>query len=200
METGLSELRDSCKPLALATAFEPPKTQYKLACIWLFALELDKAILLPKEEMLRLIRLQWWQDALDSGRDQNVPLVRDLLQLIASGDLDKAWLFSLVEQWQSVSEDPSRLSTCWEMLLQTLGGSTSDEVAALGHNLFCVLQRRPDKCEVADHRLKLTSVKQAAMLRACRYLVKRGQSVDLFDDGTLGFRLFGHMLFGGRNS
>ena len=197
METGLSELRIICKPLALVTTFEAPKMQDNLSCVWLFALELDKAVLLPKEPMLRLIRLQWWQDALISGDESNVPLMRDLLSLIARGELDKDWLVSLIQKWQSVTEDPASLSTCWELLVQSLCGGEGDEFEEIGHNLFCVLQRRPDKCSLPakTSQIAYDKAQYPALLKACQYVISRGQTVDVFEDGTLGFRLFGHMLF-----
>ena len=194
IETGLAELRTNCKPLALATAFEAPDLHDKLACIWLFALELDKAVLLPKESMLRLIRLQWWHDALESGNDHNVPLMRDLLALAHKGTIDQEWLFSLIEQWQFVTDEPQRLSECWSMLLQFLSGVDDKNSQLLGHNLFCVLQQRPDK--ITEKLSKMSKTQYASLMRACRYLTYRGEAVDLFEDGTLGFRLFGHMLFG----
>lgn len=217
MQTGLQELRTICKPLALCVAFEKPADQDRLACIWLLALELNKAVLLPSEPMLRLIRLQWWYDALSTQQAQTAPLMQDLQTLIARGDLQKDWLLRLIGFWQEAADGDDtaiQLTDCWSALLVMIaGGGTGDNNHSnhdLGHHLFLVLQGQPSKGPeqegpeqegpAQDQPPKLNALwVQAAscrsMLRACAYLVRRGASVDLFSDDTLGLRLFGHMLF-----
>ena len=199
MQTGLSELREICKPLALATAFEPVKVHDRLACIWLLALELDKAILLPKESMLRLIRLQWWYDAIETGNTQNVPLMQDICLLLEMKLLDKDRLFQLIEQWQAVSDAPEQLSHCWEALLVDITQDDQQSIRDIGYNLFCVLQRRPDKLRQIESILATDNTEHQALLKACRYLSKRGETVDIQEDGTLGFRLFLQFLFSRRS-
>jgi len=196
MQTGLSELRQICKPLALASAFETPEVQDRLSCVWLLALELDKAVLLPKESMLRLIRLQWWCDALETGRDHNVPLMRDLLDVIAAGKLDKSWLLDLIQNWQIISDRPEALSQSWEALLIKISGKDTQAIRDCGHNLFCALQRRPDMMRPLTLKSSDLSGNHRYLLKACGYLTKRGEVVDISEDGTLGFRLFIYLLFG----
>ena len=198
MQTGLSELREICKPLALATAFEPVKAHNKLACIWLLALELDKSVLLPKESMLRLIRLQWWYDAIETGNTQNVPLMQDICLLLETKQLHKDRLFRLIEQWQAISDAPGNLSQCWEALLVDITQDDQQAIRDIGYNIFCVLQRRPDKLRQIASISAMEKTEHQALLKACRYLSQRGKTADIQEDGTLAFRLFLQFLFSRR--
>lgn len=197
MSTALSTLRTECKPLAMAVTFEAARHQPYLSVLLLLALECDKAILLPKEAMLRMIRLQWWRDAIDTGTTHNVPLMQDLLELVAARQIDKADLLALVENWQNAAEHPEKLPDAWAALFVFLSGNATSLSRLLGHNLCAVLQERPD--QIAKMEAVTSSYKGGgypAFMRACGLLTKRGASYQLSADGRLGLWLFWQMLLG----
>ena len=197
MSSALTSLRAECKPLAMAVAFEPARHHHYLSALLLLALECDKAILLPKEAMLRLIRLQWWIDALDSGATHNVPLMQDLHGLIDAGEIDKVSLIALVEHWQKAAEHPERLPDGWAALFVLLSGQSTSFSRLLGHNLCAVLQERPDQiAKTDDDKSAYNAGVYPAFMRASGLLVRRGALHQLQADGRLGLWLFWQMLLG----
>lgn len=77
----MPSLRDEFPALALTVSFAPPRQRQYLADLLHLWLEINRARL-AAESIIAATRLTWWRDALETGKDDGVPLASSL---VASG-------------------------------------------------------------------------------------------------------------------
>lgn len=107
-------LRDTDRDLAFALLFAPHESRDLLADRLNLALECEAAIRIASEPMLAAIRLQWWVEAIETGRHEQVPLMLRLLARIESSRIDAAALIDQIGLWQDrLASAPADAGACW---------------------------------------------------------------------------------------
>jgi hypothetical protein len=87
------------------------------------ALEAENSLRAASEPMLAAIRLQWWVEAIEAGRDENVPLMRRLLAHLDAGHIDQHDLLAQLAIWQDrLADDRISAAACWQRLFVMLAG------------------------------------------------------------------------------
>ncbi|MEK9937054.1 MAG: hypothetical protein VW619_11520 [Rhodobiaceae bacterium] len=152
-------LRDSDRDLALCLLFSPASMRPLLADRLSLALEAENSLRVASEPMLAAIRLQWWVEAIEAGRDENVPLMRRLLAHLDAGHMDQCDLLAQLAIWQDrLADDRISAAACWQRLFVMLAGMEPARHAAglvgmsllegvgasrLDDDTLAVLRRRP---------------------------------------------------------
>ena len=84
----------------------------------------ETAIRLASEPLLAAIRLQWWHDAVEKRRHENVPLMTRLLSHIEAGHITADDLTTQLALWQDRREQGSDGAAArWRDLFVILAGS-----------------------------------------------------------------------------
>jgi hypothetical protein len=113
-------LRDISVSYAHCFMFVSPTIREPLCTVLLLALELEKA-LVSEEVMIRLIRIQWWDDAISAGTSHHAhPLIRQIITLKEQGILTAESLDGLCESWRSAAEDRDCLAAAWQTSIACL--------------------------------------------------------------------------------
>ena len=86
-QTAYNSLRQHAPRLALALLFQPERQKATLSTLLLLGLEFDRIVAQVSEPILAMIRLQWWQDQLDTGNASSGPLSAHLKNQLLSGEL-----------------------------------------------------------------------------------------------------------------
>ena len=77
-----------------------------------------------RRAVLADIRLQWWVDAIESHRHENVPLIGRLLTHLEAGHLRQDEVLAQLAIWQDrLSDDTCTPATCWRDLFAMLADS-----------------------------------------------------------------------------
>ncbi|MEX0502491.1 hypothetical protein AB3X55_02720 [Alphaproteobacteria bacterium LSUCC0719] len=131
MSASWQALHNQDRSLALCLLFAPAKTRPLLADRLSLALEAELAIRVTSEPMLAAIRLQWWSDALETGRHENVPLAERLLAHIGRGHLDPDAVHAQLALWQDrLGDDTFGADRCWHDFFGMLAEDRAAEPAA----------------------------------------------------------------------
>lgn len=113
-------LRDISVSYAHCFMFVSPAIREPLCTVLLLVLELEKA-LVSEEVMIRLIRIQWWDDAISAGTSHHAhPLIRQIITLKEQGILTAETLDGLCESWRSAAEDRDCLAAAWQTSIACL--------------------------------------------------------------------------------
>jgi len=124
MSASWQALRDTQKDLALCLLFSAASTRPVLADRLILALETETSVRVTSEPMLAAIRLQWWVDAIETGRDENVPLIRRLLAHLGNGAVRKDELLTQIAIWQDrLADDTITAGASWQSLFGMLAGT-----------------------------------------------------------------------------
>ena len=117
-QTAYKSLRQHAPRLALAFLFQPERQKATLSTLLLLGLEFDRIAAQVSEPMLAMIRLQWWQDQLDTDGESAGPLSAHLKQQLKSGELTAEDIFSLIDCWrQSIQLAKSDSTDNWAQLI-----------------------------------------------------------------------------------
>ena len=124
-------LRDSDRDLALCLLFNPTNSRPVLADRLNLALEAEISVRVTSEPMLAAIRLQWWADAIESRRHENVPLMRRLLMHLESGAIRQDDLLAQLALWQDrLADNTISAASCWRDVFVLLAGGQEPQPAA----------------------------------------------------------------------
>ncbi len=129
--------------------FAGSKDQEALFSLFAFDQEVAKIPLVTSESITGLIRLQWWQDAIDEiygGTPRKHPVVEALAETVCSRDLPKE-LFDLYLQhreWELEPEDKASSVVITDYFDQVFGG--------FHHILLLTLRPDADKHLIAQAR------------------------------------------------
>ena len=111
-------LRQHAPRLALALLFQTERQKATLSTLLLLGLEFDRIAAQVSEPMLAMIRLQWWQDQLDTDGESAGPLSAHLKQQLKSGELTADDISSLIARWrQSIQLGMSDSADNWAQLI-----------------------------------------------------------------------------------
>ena len=113
-QTAYNSLRQHAPRLALALLFQPERQKATLSTLLLLGLEFDRIAAQVSEPMLAMIRLQWWQDQLDTDNASAGPLAAHLKNQLLSG-----------------AEDISSLLVCWRQSIELGTSDSADNWAQL---------------------------------------------------------------------
>ena len=116
-QTAYNNLRQHAPRLALALLFQPERQKATLSTLLLLGLEFDRIAAQVSEPMLAMIRLQWWQDQLETGNGSAGPLAAHLKNQLLSGEL--------------TAEDISCLLACWRHSIELGKSDSADNWAQL---------------------------------------------------------------------
>ena len=116
-QTAYNSLRQHAPRLALALLFQPERQKATLSTLLLLGLEFDRIAAQVSEPMLAMIRLQWWQDQLDTDNASAGPLAAHLKNQLLSGEL--------------TAEDISSLLVCWRQSIELGMSDSADNWAQL---------------------------------------------------------------------
>ena len=130
-------LREADRELALALLFSPAKNRDILADRLNLALECESAIHIASEPMLAAIRLQWWVEAIETGRHEQVPLMLRLSARIEAGEVDAAELTEQIGLWQDrLATAPEDAGSCWAACFAMLAPNHAEAARTIAHCLF----------------------------------------------------------------
>ena len=131
LPNGWQTLRDSDRELALCLLFSPANTRSILADRLSLALEAEISVRVTSEPMLAAIRLQWWTDAIESRRDEKVPLMRRLLAHLEAGAIQQDDLLAQLAIWQDrLADNTISAASCWRDVFLMLAGGDEPPPAA----------------------------------------------------------------------
>ena len=137
MSTGWQTLRASDhrvdQDFALALLFAPSTGRDLVADRLLLSIEAENSMQIASEPMLAAIRLQWWVEALETGRHESVPLVERLLHHIAAGRVTAEELTSQIGLWQDrLARAPEDAGGCWGAMFAILLPGQAEAAAQVG--------------------------------------------------------------------
>ncbi|MEJ6673338.1 MAG: hypothetical protein QNL57_06775 [Alphaproteobacteria bacterium] len=200
-------LRDISVSYAHCFMFVSPAIREPLCTVLLLALELEKA-LVSEEVMIRLIRIQWWDDAISAGTSHHAhPLIRQIITLKEQGILTAETLDGLCESWRSAAEDRDCLAAAWQTsiacLASIIGASNmsggNDEIARkIGAQISQSRTHQPVTALTQDDRHALMrsgaikSVLSGLSFMAVRSSTENSPHPD--DDPLFIFKLCWHLL------
>ena len=128
---GWQALRDSDRDLALCLLFSPSGSRPLLADRLHLALEAEISVRVTSEPMLAAIRLQWWADAIESRREEKVPLMRRLLRHLEAGAIQQDDLLAQLAIWQDrLADNTISAVSCWRDVFLMLAGGDEPPPAA----------------------------------------------------------------------
>ena len=194
MSGSWAALRDSDRDLALCLLFSPADMRALLADRLCLALEAENSVRVASEPMLAAIRLQWWVEAIEAGRDENVPLMRRLLVHLESAHIDQDELLTQLAIWQDRLADKTiSAGACWQKLFVMLAGMEPARHAAglVGMSLHegAEASRLDDDSLAVLRRYRLYWIWMAGQV--ARY---RGSGQYRDDDALLVWRMLGWRL------
>ena len=130
-------LREADRELALALLISPAKKRDILADRLNLALECESAIHIASEPMLAAIRLQWWVEAIETGRHEQVPLMLRLSARIEAGEVDSASLTEQIGLWQDrLASAPEDSGSCWAGCFAMLAPHHTEAAKTTANGLF----------------------------------------------------------------
>ncbi|MBU6448537.1 MAG: squalene/phytoene synthase family protein [Rhodospirillales bacterium] len=103
-ETFLSRLRPADPDRHFATLFAPARARENLALLYLFNHELARAREVASNQMLALIRLQWWREVVQGQRREH-DLARPLADALDAGRLPREDLLALIDAREVEADD-----------------------------------------------------------------------------------------------
>lgn len=184
-------LREADRDLALALLFAPRRTRDLFADRLCLALECEAAIRVASEPMLAAIRLQWWVEAIESGRHEQVPLMQRLCDRIEAGEADAARLTDQVGLWQDrLASAPEDAGGCWAACFAMLVPDHADAAATIARSLFA------EGPAPALSDLRDLNNPQTRWLWMLGRLAMRRSGGAAGDDPLLVWRMLGWRLFG----
>ena len=200
-------LRDISVSYAHCFMFVSPAIREPLCTVLLLALELEKA-LVSEEVMIRLIRIQWWDDAVSAGTSHHAhPLIRQIITVKEQGILSAEILDGLCESWRSAAEDRDCLAAAWQTsiacLASIIGASNmsggNDEIARkIGAQIFQSRTRQPVTALTLDDRHALIrSGAIKSVLSGLSFMAVRSNTVNSphpDDDPLFIYKLCWHLL------
>ena len=120
-QTAYKSLRHHAPRLALALLFQPEKQKATLSTLLLLGLEFDRIAAQVSEPMLAMIRLQWWQDQLDTDDASAGPLAAHLKNQLLSSELKVEEISSLLACWRkSIQLGMSDSAENWAQLIHLM--------------------------------------------------------------------------------
>ena len=135
-QTAYNSLRQHAPRLALALLFQPERQKATLSTLLLLGLEFDRIAAQVSEPMLAMIRLQWWQDQLDTGDGSASPLAAHLKQQVLSGELTAKEISSLLACWtQSIQLGISDSVDNWAQLISLMSVKAGLKRSALAEEI-----------------------------------------------------------------
>lgn len=103
-ESLLSSLRSADPDRHFATLFAPARAREKLALLYLFNHELARAREMASNQMLALIRLQWWREVVQGQRRKH-ELATPLADALDAGWLPREDLLALIDAREAEADD-----------------------------------------------------------------------------------------------
>lgn len=100
----LSRLRRADPDRHFATLFAPAQAREKLALLYLFNHELARAREVASNQMLALIRLQWWREVVQGQRRKH-ELATPLADALDAGRLPREDLLALIDAREAEADD-----------------------------------------------------------------------------------------------
>jgi len=130
-------LRETDRDLALALLFTPRRNRDLLADRMNLARECETAIRVASEPMLAAIRLQWWVEAIETGRHEQVPLAQRLCERIKAGEVTAAILVNQIALWQDrLATAPEDAGSCWAGCFAMLVPDHTGCASTIARSLF----------------------------------------------------------------
>ena len=103
-ETFLSRLRRADPDRHFATLFAPARARENLALLYLFNHELARAREVASNQMLALIRLQWWREVVQ-GQSREHELATPLAAALDAGRLPREDMLALIDAREAEADD-----------------------------------------------------------------------------------------------
>lgn len=130
-------LRDRDRDLALALLFAPAHSRDILADRLNLALECEAAMRVASEPMLAAIRLQWWVEAIETGRHEQVPLMMRLWTRIEANQIDASLVTEQIGLWQDrLAAAPEDAGACWADCFAMLAPDHAGLARSIAESLF----------------------------------------------------------------
>lgn len=144
-----TDLRANDPDRFLATLFAPPSCREPLIALYAFDHELARIGSVVREPMAGLIRLQWWEDVIDSldeGGAVRHPVVQGLHRAVTEDGLDVSYLKRAIDgRRQPFEEGHPPDQPIFERYLSDIGGSIMCAAAKLldvgGENSLAIAER-----------------------------------------------------------
>ncbi len=166
----LSRLRHADPDRHFATLFAPAQARENLALLYLFNHELARAREVASNQMLALIRLQWWREVVQ-GQPREHELATPLATALNAGRLPREELLTLIDAREAEADD--NIPDLPAFLAYARG--TGGRLARLAGKLLGV-----DSPEIEDLG---TAYAISGILRSAPYLARQERSL-LPADGT----------------
>lgn len=184
-------LRDADRDLALALLFAQGRSREILADRLNLALECEVAIRAASEPMLAAIRLQWWVEAIETGRHEQVPLMQRLWHRIEIGEADAASLTDQIGIWQDrLASNPEDAGSCWAGCFALLAPGRDEAASATARCLF------GDGSPPSTSAMAELARPETRWLWMLARMARHRQDGTTRDDPLLVWRMLGWRLFG----
>ena len=193
MTDGWRDLRNTDRDLAFCLLFASAPRRDLLADRLMLAHEAESAIRVASEPLLAAIRLQWWCDALETRRHENVPLMMRLLSHSEAGHVTADDLTTQLALWQDRLQQRSvSAAACWRALFTIMAGpgDVTEAAGMIGAALIVpdqsgeVLDRHIDDLVIGD----TVWIGMLGLLQRHRQAVPAGDSEPMLVWRMLGWR------------
>ena len=202
------ELRELSYPLYLCTSFAPLSNQPVLQDFLSLSCQLTEAVILPSEQMLKAIRVQWWIECIRDLQLQNSPLSDRIIHHIKSGVINKEKLLLILDGFQEATFEKyprQHLKRCWGLVFEyyyaVIGTNYDGSVFLTGSVLVEILYYPKDNKKNNNYRLVksdlnvINSMKSKdGFIKSCAYLAYLSSENKLTNHTLLPMRLFWHLL------
>lgn len=195
-----SDLRLQAPRLALALLFQTDAQKQCLSTLLLLGLEFDRIVAQASEPMLALIRLNWWEDQLETKTDEMAPLASYLLQQLATKTLTTTEVSDLITCWvQTVQAGQTDTSENWgelvSLMAKAAGIHQPDLPQQIGRGISCSRTGQPVGALLSAKQIHQLCGKGCEFLICFAYLATAAEKRDLNAAPFLIFELLRQVLF-----
>ena len=198
-KTVYKSLRQHAPRLALALLFQPERQKATLSTLLLLGLEFDRIAVQVSEPMLAMIRLQWWQDQLDTDGESASPLSAHLKQQLTFGELTAEDISCLIACWrQSIQLGMSDSADNWAQLIYLMSlkvGLERPELAKeIGRSIALSRAGQPINLP-SSYEIYAQAGKGSEFLICLAYLARQAEERDVTKTPFLIFGLLYQVIF-----
>ena len=198
-QTAYNSLRQHAPRLALALLFQPERQKATLSTLLLLGLEFDRIAAQVSEPMLAMIRLQWWQEQLDTDDESAGLLAAHLRYQLQSGELTAEDISSLLACWMrsiklGISDSPDNWAKLFHLMSVKVGLKRPEFAEGIGRSV--ALSRAGQPINVPSSNEIFTQAGKGSEFLIClAYLARKALERDITRTPFLIFGLLFQVLF-----
>ena len=198
-QSAYKSLREHAPRLAFSLLFQPERQKATLSTLLLLGLEFDRIAVQVSEPMLAMIRLQWWQEQVDTDEEPASPLAAHLKHQLVTGELTAADISCLLNCWKkSVQLGMSDSMDNWAQLIRLMSVKAGLKRPSLAEDIgrSVALSRAGQPVNVpSSDAIYAQAGKGSEFLICLAYLARKATERDVTRTPYLIFGLLRQVIF-----